>query len=97
MNKVTILNRQSLLDIALQETGIIEAAFDIAIANGLSVTDYAPGAILMIPNNIVVNEQILKYYKSNKIQPATFMGELIISSNLYVDEDYWDEDYTNEN
>lgn len=94
MNNVQVLNRQSLIDIALQETGTIEAAFDIAFANGLSVTDYVPGTVLVIPDNVVINEQILKYYKTNNIQPATFIGEVTSISNLYVDEDYWDEDYT---
>lgn len=94
MNKVRVLQRQSLLDIALQETGTIEAAFDIAVANGISITDYVPGTILTIPDTAPVNEQILAYYKTNFISPATSEEFKITSSGLYVDEGYWDEGYT---
>lgn len=39
------IDRQSLLDVALQHTGIPENAYDIAVRNGKSVTDAAEGAI----------------------------------------------------
>ncbi len=38
MIKAVALEGQSLLDLALQECGSIEAAFDMAVQNGLSVT-----------------------------------------------------------
>ena len=36
---ITVTSRQSVLDIALQHCGSLEAAFDIAQSNGISLTD----------------------------------------------------------
>lgn len=94
MIEVKVLNRQSLLDIALQETGTIEAAFEIAVANGISITDYVPGVTLSIPDSSPMNEPILSYYKSNNINPATSEDFEVVASS-YVESDYWDEGYTN--
>ena len=95
MLSIVVKNRQSLLDIALQETGTIEAAFDIAVANGLSITDYVPGQMLVIPDTAKVDDKILAYYKDNEISPATL--PLTATSTVwggYVDDEYWDDDYT---
>lgn len=58
---------QTLLDIAIRECGTIEAAWDIATANDVAITD--------LPDNVkitgVVNSRVVKYYTSNGIIPAT--------------------------
>ena len=66
-----VLNKQTLLDVALQEYGTIEAVFALAIANGLSITtDALVGTTLDIP--IAKKEQeILAYYKKYTIEPST--------------------------
>lgn len=70
--QVTILHNQSLLDIAVQHTGNIENAFAISAANGLAVSDaLTPGTVLMIPENVVYDKDILNYYQSKNIKPAT--------------------------
>ena len=75
---ITVLNRQSLLDIAIQHTGSVFNAFDIALANGLAVSEMVePGAILILPE-VEQNTDILNYYSAKKIQPATALQDLKI-------------------
>ena len=68
--EIKVLNGQSLFDIAIQSAGSIEAVFDIALANGISITDdLEPGTVLVVP--AVLNRQVAEYYRVNGIQPAT--------------------------
>lgn len=71
--KTTILHHQSLLDLAIQHTGTAENAFDLALANGLSLTDdlEAGESIQLIAYGIQQNKDILNYYTAKNIQPAT--------------------------
>ena len=73
---ITVLNNQSLLDIAVQYTGTIENAFKIAVANGLSLTDdLEPGAQLIIPADAEMNNDVVSYFSAKGIQPATGLTE----------------------
>lgn len=67
---ITVTSRQSVLDIALQYCGALEAAFDIALSNGISLSDD-----LTIGQQLVVPEPIDKtmawHYNVNGILPAT--------------------------
>ena len=65
-----VLDGQSLVDIATQYCGSADAAYDIALLNGLTVTDdLTPGLELKLPS--VVNKKIADYYKNKGLQPAT--------------------------
>ena len=69
---ITTIHNQSLLDIAIQTTGKAENLLKIAMANNLVPTDpIAPGTILTIPDNVVVDEAIVKFYEANNVIPAT--------------------------
>ena len=69
---VTVLHNQSLFDISIRYTGTIENAFKIAVANGLSLTDeLEPGAQLIIPADVEMNNDIVNYFAGKGIQPAT--------------------------
>jgi hypothetical protein len=71
--EVKVLNGQSLFDIAIQAAGSVEAAFDIALANGIGITDDLPaGTVLVIP--AVLNRRVADYYRANDIKPATALG-----------------------
>ena len=74
----TILHNQSLLDLAIQHTGSVENAFAIAVANGLSLTDDLESgeALNLEPTTINQNKDILSYYQSKKLQPATAVTQL---------------------
>lgn len=69
---VTILSNQSLFDISIRYTGTIENAFKIAVANGLSLTaELEPGAQLIIPADVEMNNDVISYFAAKRIQPAT--------------------------
>lgn len=69
---VTVSNNQSLFDIAIQVYGSVKYAFDLALANGLSITsDLAPGDQLEVPEIETDQVDIRDYYAANGIKPAT--------------------------
>lgn len=73
---ITVLNNQSLFDISIRYTGTIENAFKIAVANGLSLTDeLEPGAQLIIPSDVEMNNDVVSYFSAKGIQPATGLTE----------------------
>lgn len=71
--KTTILHHQSLLDLAIQHTGSVENAFDLALQNNRSITDdlEAGESIEFTAYGIQQNKDILNYYTAKNIQPAT--------------------------
>ena len=72
MKKIKVLNNQSLFDIAIQEYGTVEAVFDLAMANGLGITDELnAGQELAVPDSDFVIPEIVAYYKKNGLHPAT--------------------------
>jgi hypothetical protein len=72
--EVKVLNNQSLFDVAIQHAGAPEAAFVLARANGLSLTDeLETGAYIETPNLDVStsNSRVYDYYSNRKLFPAT--------------------------
>lgn len=68
--KATVLQGQSLLDIAVQTCGSVEAAFDLAVANNLDIDDkLIAGQELDAVST--TDTQIVNYYKNRNIKPAT--------------------------
>ena len=66
------LNKQSLLDIALQASGHVEGVVALAQENGLSLTaELTPGQNVTTGPAPVVDADIQGYYSSRKIRPAT--------------------------
>lgn len=80
---VTVLEGQSLLDIALQELGSLEGAYNLAVLNGLSLTDsLAAGMLLQLPD--VVDKRIVNYYSERNIRPAT-MFDPVTKQRIFDD------------
>ena len=71
--KTRVLHNQSLLDLALQYTGAVENAFALALVNGLSLTDDLTVGNWLIADSqeLNANKEILNYYQSKSVQPAT--------------------------
>ena len=70
MKTVTVLDRQSIFDIAIQHCGAAEAACDIALLNGISITDELPAnSVVKMPS--IHDNTIVDYYLQNNIIPAT--------------------------
>ena len=62
---ITVLSNQSLLDIAIQEDGNVLAAFEWALANGISITEeLVPGQKLIVPSSVNRDNDIAQYFKS---------------------------------
>lgn len=62
---------QNLFDIALQECGNVEAAFDLALENDMSVTDLLnPDSSISLPN-VVKNAKVVNTYSSQGLNPAS--------------------------
>lgn len=73
---IIVLHNQSLFDISIRYTGTIENAFKIAVANALSLTDeLEPGAQLIIPEDVIINNDVVNYFAAKNIQPATGLTE----------------------
>lgn len=82
----TVLHNQSLLDVALQYCGTINAVFDIAILNNKSITaPLIPGEVLQIPEKDYGNSEIVEYYQFKKVVPATAIVQSVADS---TDTDY---------
>lgn len=78
-----VLNRQSLLDIALQETGRVEEVINIALINDLRISDdIDEGIEILMPS--VKDNVVYKYYKVNNICPATSIlaGSKIVTGGI---------------
>lgn len=92
-SKVVSMKHQSLLDIALQENGTVEAVMAICEANNLSLTTVLiPGTELDAQTNIT-DIEILTYYKRNNIKPATDKAFIVpvdgYAVSTYVLTNYW--------
>lgn len=70
MSSVKVLPSQSLYDIAVQHVGNVEAVFEIASLNGLSVTDdLTAGQSLIIPG--VSDARTVKILSEGDWNPAS--------------------------
>ena len=86
--KITVLNNQSLLDIAIMVSGSAEAAYNIALENGISITDdLMPGQVFQFTGT-VMNKRVVDYCSANNIKPATGYKE---ENYRFFDETF---DYT---
>lgn len=69
---VTVRNKQSQLDLAMQLAGTPEAVFELAVANGISITgELKPGGKLLgasLPNE---DRAVLEDYARKNVKPAT--------------------------
>lgn len=66
----TVRNGQSLFDIALQECGNAESAFELALLNGMTLSDeLVNGQIVELPD--VAEKMVVKQYAVDNVFPAT--------------------------
>ncbi len=68
--KVKVLDRQSLIDIALQTSGGMEAALSLAIKHDIAISEpLAPDAEL--ETVAVTDRLVLNRYEARRVRPAT--------------------------
>lgn len=76
MMEIIALHNQTLADIAVRHCGTIEALADIAILNNISITnDLNAGQIIQIPSKDYGNQEVVNYFATNKVEPATALTE----------------------
>ena len=67
MKTVIVSDGQTMLDIALQECGAVAAAFDLADANNLRITDpLAAGLTLTVPESAAARADLVAYYAARR-------------------------------
>lgn len=70
--RITVKNRQSLLDIALERDGCIETVLDIAEANDMPVTDdLVPGTSVETGGAAALKKQVVSHLEAYGVKPAT--------------------------
>ena len=84
-----ILHNQSFLDLAIQHTGSVENAFILALQNGKSLTDDLVAGEQLYLENTKNHNDILSYYQSKKLQPATGVSRTGDSSFQLRGIGYW--------
>ncbi|HEY5509389.1 MAG TPA: hypothetical protein VIK29_11995 [Paludibacter sp.] len=77
-------DNQSLFDIALQSSGSVEAAFNLALLNSIGITDDIVTGVELTPTDIL-NKQVAAYYLAKQIIPATLEAQIITGSGSPVD------------
>jgi hypothetical protein len=84
MAKIIVIDRQTFLDVALQEYGNTQAVFDLVLSNGLNITDeLEPGQELILPNSDNTDNDVLNFYKARTIKPVTSRPTVTIESILF--------------
>lgn len=77
MNQTNVSTGQSLVDVALQELGHVEALFDLADANGLSLTEaLTPGTKLVIPASAAALPDVASYFTGLAYRVNTGAGAI---------------------
>lgn len=90
MRTVTVLNNQSLWDIAIQEYGTVEVVFELAMANDIGVTDLlTAGQELILPevDNSIVKPEVVDYYRRNDLHPVSGVTDPDLNFDLNNYED----------
>lgn len=86
MKKIKVISNQSILDIAIQELGNVDAAFDLALYNDISITEVlVPGQELKIPTSEFIKTDVFNYFfgKQRKIATSqTFPSQGDLSPNV---------------
>ncbi len=67
MSQTIVTEGQSLVDVAIQELGSVEALFDLADANGLAITDeLTPGRVLVVPDSAAAVPAVVSYFSARQ-------------------------------
>lgn len=92
IDETECLKNQTLLDIAIQETGNIDSLIELCEANDVSITNAIVPGTKLKTNSTIINDEVLAYYIRKNLKPAsdlkiTVEGGYAIST--YVEINYW--------
>lgn len=92
---ITVLNNQSLFDLAIRYCGSALVAFELASANGISIThQFTAGDDVEIPEALIRNKDVVNYFEAKNHQPATAWDDPLQADewgtvSLLEGIDYW--------
>lgn len=75
---------QTLADMAIQTKGSIEALVDIAIINGMSVTDVFSSSLEILVPDKVYDKIMQKYVVAHEVSPATGREDLSVKLRIFT-------------
>lgn len=84
--EVKVKDGQTLADIAIQEYGVLEAVVQIAVDNGMSVSDVPQAGTMLHLHDKTYNRVMHDYYRAHSVQPATQRGYDTSASNRIFNE-----------
>ena len=88
MQNIPVSEGQTLLDIAMQYCGDVSKAMEVALLNGLNLTDdLQVGGWLMVPDVEPEKRLIVEKLKAEKVQPASL--DFIQTTTSDDGIDYW--------
>lgn len=70
MGKIQPLDRQSLLDMAIQESGSIEAVMELSIRNDIAVSQELE-TMTELETAAIIDSKVVNRYQAQRIRPAT--------------------------
>ncbi|MCW3088938.1 MAG: hypothetical protein JWP81_7 [Ferruginibacter sp.] len=86
MSTVTVRDRQTTVDIAMQEAGTAEACIAVAEGNAMSVTDDLFTGQLVKTTPVIYAETVKTFFKENR-HPAS--AETLLDNAGLEGIDYW--------
>ena len=86
MIKIKTRNGQTLADLAIQTKGAIEALIDLAMVNGVSLTNvFTSSRELYIPD-ATYNKTYQTYVHVHGVSPATGVDETVTVSRIFSEQ-----------
>lgn len=90
--EITVKDRQSLFDIAIQYLGSVEGVWLLAERNNISITDeLEDGTILKYDSTDIIDTKVVERYAQERVSPATDIDDNELNTLLYGGEGigYW--------
>ena len=90
--EITVKDRQSLFDIAIQYLGSVEGVWLLAEKNNISITDeLEDGTILKYDSTDIIDTKVAEHYAQERVSPATDIDDKELNTLLYGGEGigYW--------
>lgn len=84
MKTVVAVDRQTLFDIAIQETGSVESVFAISRANNKSVSDSISRDIIAVTE--ITDKNVTNMFKSQKPATAVDMSEELVGNEIILSD-----------
>lgn len=84
MKTVVAVDRQTLFDIAIQETGTVESVFAISRANNKSVSDAISRDIISVTE--ITDKNVTNMFKSQKPATAVDKSEELVGNEIILSD-----------